>query len=87
MSVVQQLDIRIRKFFLCSFTSLRWVEVQGVKDDRLFWLTGVLEAGSTDEQIACLLWVRVFNCLAQAHSGDDTGRIRESDHTIRNRRF
>jgi len=26
-------------------------------------------------------------CLAQAHSSDNTGRFRESDHTIRNRRF
>jgi len=31
MSVVQQLDIRIWQHFLCSFSSLRWVEVQGVK--------------------------------------------------------
>ena len=31
MSVVQQLDIRIRKLFLCSFSSSHWVEVQGVK--------------------------------------------------------
>jgi len=26
-------------------------------------------------------------CLAQAHNSDNTGRFRESDHTIRNRRF
>jgi len=31
MSVVQQLDIRIRELFLCSFSRLRWAEVQGVK--------------------------------------------------------
>ena len=31
MSVVQQLDIRIRLIFLCSFSSLRRVEVQGVR--------------------------------------------------------
>jgi len=28
----------------------------------------------------------VFKCLAQAHSSDNTGRCRESDHTIRNPR-
>ena len=28
---MQQLDIRIWQHFLCSFSSLRWVEVQGVK--------------------------------------------------------
>jgi len=32
-------------------------------DDRFFWLTGVLEAISTDVQIAWLLWVRVFSAL------------------------
>jgi len=31
MSVGQQLDIRIRYFFLCLFSTFRWVEVQGVK--------------------------------------------------------
>jgi len=50
-------------------------------------LTRVLEAASTDVQIAWLLWVLVFTCLAQAHCSDNTGRFRESDHTIRNRRF
>ena len=53
----------------------------------IFLLTGVLEAGSTDVHIAWLLWVRIFKCLAQAHSRDNTGRFRDSDHTIRNRRF
>jgi len=31
--------------------------------------------------------VRVFKCLAQAHSNDNTGRCRESHPSIRNRRF
>ena len=31
--------------------------------------------------------MRVFKCLAQAHNSDNTGRFRESDHTIRNRRL
>jgi len=31
--------------------------------------------------------VRVFKCLAQAHSNDNTGKCRESDPSIRNRRF
>jgi len=30
--------------------------------------------------------VRIFKCLAQAHSSDNTGRFRESDRAIRNRR-
>jgi len=50
-------------------------------------LSGVLEAGSTDVQIARLLWVRVFKWLAEAHSSDNTGRFRVSDHTIQNHRF
>ena len=37
--------------------------------------------------VAWLLWVRIVKCLAQAHSSDNTGRFRESDQTIRNRRF
>jgi len=82
-SVAQQLDIRIWKLFLCSFSLSRGA---GCQDDRFFWITGVVEAGSTDVQIAWLLWVRVFKCLAQAHSSDSTGRF-ESDHTIRNHRF
>jgi len=32
--------------------------------DRVFRLTGASEAGSTDVQISCLLWVRVFKCIA-----------------------
>jgi len=36
MSVVQLLDIRVRLLFLCSISSLRWVEVQGVKMIDLF---------------------------------------------------
>jgi len=36
MSVVQLLDIRIRLLFLCSFSNLRWVKVQGVKMIDLF---------------------------------------------------
>ena len=31
--------------------------------------------------------VRVFKCLAQAHSNDNTGKCRESDPSIRNSRF
>jgi len=31
MSVGQQLDIRIVQLHLCTFSSWRWVEVQGVK--------------------------------------------------------
>jgi len=41
-------------------------------------------------QIAWILWVRVLKCLAlvaQVHCSDNTGRFRESDHTIWNRRF
>ena len=38
-------------------------------------------------QIAWRLWVCVFKCLAQAHSNDDTGRCRESNPSILNRRF
>jgi len=52
-----------------------------------FLLTEVLEAGSTDVHAAWLLWVRIFKCLAQEHSSDNTGRFRESDRTIRNSRF
>jgi len=62
------------------------MEVQGVKVID-FLLTGGLEAGSTDVRIAWPLSVRIFKCLAQAHSSDNTGRFRESDRTIRNRRF
>jgi len=40
-----------------------------------------------DVLIAWLFSVRVFKCLAQAHSNDNTGRFRESDRTIRNRLF
>jgi len=69
------------------FVRFRWVEVQGAKMIDCWWLTWVLEAGSTDVQIAWLLWLRVFKCHAQAHSSDNTGRFRESDHTIRNSRF
>ena len=54
MSVFQQLDIRILQFFLCSFSSLRWVEVQGVKMID-FFDSGVFETGSTDVHIAWLL--------------------------------
>ena len=54
ISVFQQLDIRIRQFFLCSFSSLRWVEVQGVKMID-FFDSGVFETGSTDVHIAWLL--------------------------------
>jgi len=49
----------------------------GCYDDRFFWLTGVLEAGRTYVRIAWPLWVRVFKCLAQAHSSDNTGRCKE----------
>jgi len=42
-----------------------------------------VEVGSTDVQVA----LRVFKCLAQAHSNDNTGRCRESDSFIRNRRL
>jgi len=38
-------------------------------------------------RIAWRLWVRVFKCLAQAHSNDDTGRCWELNPSIRNRRF
>jgi len=31
--------------------------------------------------------VRVFKCFAQVHSNDNTGRCRELDPSIRNRRF
>jgi len=31
--------------------------------------------------------MRVFKCLPQAHSNDNTGRSSESDASIRNRRF
>ena len=31
VGIVQQFDIRIRQLLLCSFSSLRWVEVQGVE--------------------------------------------------------
>jgi len=51
-----------------------------------FMIIGVLEADSTDVHIAWFLWVRIFKCLAQAHSSDNTDRFRESDRTIRNRR-
>jgi len=40
-----------------------------------------------DVQIAWLLWVRVFKCLAQVRCSNNTDRFRESDHTIRNGRF
>ena len=49
----------------------------------------LVEAGRTHVQIAWPLKcaVRVFKCLAQAHSNDNTGRCRESHPSIRNRRF
>jgi len=31
MSVGQKLDISIRQLFVCSFSSLRWMDAQGVK--------------------------------------------------------
>ena len=40
--------------------------------------------GRTNVQIAWPLWVRVFKCLAQAHSNDSTGKCRELDPSIRN---
>jgi len=46
-----------------------------------------VEAGRTDVQIAWPRWVGVFECLAQAHSNDSTGRFRESDPSIRNHCF
>ena len=55
--------------------------------DIFFLLTGVLEAGRTNLRIAWTFWVRVFMCIAQAHSNDNAGRCRESDPSIRNRRF
>jgi len=50
----------------------------------------LVEAGRTDVQIAWPLLVRrarLYKCLAQAHSSDNTGMCRESDPSIRNRRF
>ena len=46
-----------------------------------------VEAGRTDVQIAWPLWVRVFKCLAQTHSNDNTGRCKEWDSSIRDHRF
>jgi len=49
----------------------------------------LVEADRTDVQLLgpfeCA--VRVYKCLGQAHSNDNTGRCRESDPSIRNRRF
>ena len=45
-----------------------------------------VEVDRTVVQIARVLWVRVFKCLAQAHS-NNTDRCRESDPSMRNRRF
>jgi len=50
----------------------------------------LVEAGCTDVQIAWPLLARrarLYKCLVQAHSNDNTGRCRESDSSIRNRRF
>jgi len=47
----------------------------------------ITELLKTDVQIAWPLWVRAFKCLVQAHSNDNTGKCRESDPSIRNRRF
>jgi len=49
----------------------------------------LVKAARTDVQIAWPLEcaARVLKCLAQAHSNDNTGRCRESDPSIRNRRF
>jgi len=44
-----------------------------------------VEAGCTDAQIAWPVWVRIFECLGQAHSNGRTGRCRESNPSIRNR--
>jgi len=38
----------------------------------------ITEMLKTDVQIAWPLWARVFKCLAQAYSNDNTGRFRES---------
>jgi len=46
-----------------------------------------VEAIRTVVQIAWPFWVRVFKCLAQASSSDNTGSCRESDPSIRNGRF
>jgi len=52
-------------------------------------MQSLVEAGRRDVEIAwpLLVAVRVFKCLAQTHSNDNTGMCRESDPSIRNRRF
>jgi len=47
----------------------------------------LVEAGCTDVEIAWPTLVRVFKFLVQAHSSENTGRDRESEPSIRNRRF
>jgi len=46
-----------------------------------------VEAAYAEVEIVWTLWVRVFTCLVEAHSNDNTRRCRESDPTIRNLRF
>ena len=54
------------------------------QDDRLFWLTGVFEASSTDVQIAWLLQVLVCKCLAQVHSSDNSGVFQRKRKFLKN---
>ena len=56
------------------------MEVQGVKMIDFF-----INRSFRSGQHGCAHCI--FKCLAKAHSSDNTSRFRESDHTIRNRRF